>query len=90
MTNLALTKEEAKEEAGVSPDSYLPKYPYGLTLYLDQAQIIELVAGGHGTSAFDAQDGGFSYSGVGDEAKTAGDTAGPNPDASDADDDMSF
>ncbi len=38
MVNLALTKAEAKEETGATPD--LPKYPYGLSLYLDD-EILE-------------------------------------------------
>lgn len=40
MTNLALTKAEAKEESGVEP--YLPKYPYGLTLYLNDETLEKL------------------------------------------------
>lgn len=46
MANLALTPEEAKSEYGdscVSPDgAHLPKYPYGLTLYLDDETLKKL------------------------------------------------
>lgn len=36
MANLALTKEEAKDQYGIEPsDETLPKYPYGLSIYLD-------------------------------------------------------
>lgn len=42
MANLELTKKEAKEEAGVGPDAYLPKYPYGLSLYLDDDTLAKL------------------------------------------------
>lgn len=45
MTNLAYTKKEAKAEYGTSPtvsDEDLPKYPYGLTLYLDDDTLEKL------------------------------------------------
>lgn len=46
MTNLAMSPEEAKKEYGdscVAPDgSNLPKYPYGLTLYLDDETLKKL------------------------------------------------
>lgn len=45
MTNLALTKKEAKAEYGTSPtpsDEDLPRYPYGLTLYLDDDTLEKL------------------------------------------------
>ena len=43
MANLALTKDEAKSEYGVEPsDDSLPKYPYGLTLYLDDDTLKKL------------------------------------------------
>jgi hypothetical protein len=46
MTSLALTADEAKKEYGdccVSPDAdSLPKYPYGLTLYLDDDTLKKL------------------------------------------------
>lgn len=46
MTNLAMTPEEAKKEYGdccVSPDAdSLPKYPYGLTVYLDDDTLKKL------------------------------------------------
>lgn len=43
MQNMAMTKKEAKEEYG-SPtaDSELPKYPYGLRLYLDDETLTKL------------------------------------------------
>lgn len=45
MTNLALTKKEAKAEYGDSAkpsDEDLPRYPYGLTLYLDDDTLEKL------------------------------------------------
>lgn len=43
MTNLAMTKKEAKEEYGAVPaDDDLPKYPYGLSLYLDDDTLAKL------------------------------------------------
>lgn len=40
MLNMQLTKTEAKEESGNEP--YLPKYPYGLCLYLDDETLEKL------------------------------------------------
>lgn len=45
MTNLAMTADEAKKEYGdsCSPDATnLPRYPYGLTLYLDDDTLKKL------------------------------------------------
>lgn len=43
MTNLAMTREQAKSEYGVEPaDDDLPKYPYGLSLYLDDDTLKKL------------------------------------------------
>lgn len=43
MPNLAMTKEEAKSEYGAEPsDSDLPRYPYGLSLYLDDDTLKKL------------------------------------------------
>lgn len=43
MTNLAMTKEQAKSEYGVEPtDDDLPKYPYGLSIYLDDDTLKKL------------------------------------------------
>jgi len=43
MANLAMTPEEAKSEYGAEPtDSDLPRYPYGLSIYLDDDTLKKL------------------------------------------------
>lgn len=44
MTNLAMTKEEAKKEYGCEPSDTdtLPKYPYGLSMHLDDDTLAKL------------------------------------------------
>lgn len=44
MTNLAMTKEEAKKEYGIEPNDAdnLPKYPYGLSIHLDDDTLAKL------------------------------------------------
>jgi hypothetical protein len=43
MTNLAMTAEEAKAHYGCEPsDDSLPKYPYGLSIYLDDDALKKL------------------------------------------------
>lgn len=43
MKNLALSKTEAKDKADCSPcDGDLPRYPYGLCLYLDDETLKKL------------------------------------------------
>lgn len=44
MTNLAMTKEEAKKEYGYEPSDTdnLPKYPYGLSIHLDDDTLAKL------------------------------------------------
>ena len=44
MANLALTKEEAKREYGYEPSDTdnLPKYPYGLSIHLDDDTLKKL------------------------------------------------
>jgi hypothetical protein len=43
MTNLAMSKEEAKSHYGDSPsDDNLPRYPYGLSIYLDDDSLKKL------------------------------------------------
>lgn len=40
MVNLELSKTEAQEESGIDPS--LPRYPYGLTIYLDNDTLAKL------------------------------------------------
>lgn len=43
MTNLAMSKQQAKVEYGGAPDDEdLPRYPYGLQLYLDDDTLKKL------------------------------------------------
>ena len=42
MVSMELSKTEAKEESSVSQDTDLPRYPYGLSLYLDSDALAKL------------------------------------------------
>lgn len=42
LIDMQLDRKEAQEEAGASPSDNLPKYPYGLCIYLDDETLEKL------------------------------------------------